>query len=182
MSSKLFSKQKLGSHIKLWCLRHSFKAIRYTLGKASLEEYSYCYQIHIIPYSILQLYTVLRQARGWNSFQFADFVLDVLKWRSIVRWATNIPPLPSVPVSCLDERQVYQNLLVPVVTVAWPTETIYRYMYHRNPLEVNSSVWFQGWFSHHLSLSTQALHSLSQAADVEVADHDKEEAEHDEYY
>lgn len=35
--------KKLGSHIKLWCLRHSFKAMRYTLWKASLGTYSYCY-------------------------------------------------------------------------------------------------------------------------------------------
>lgn len=54
LSSTLFSKQKLGSHIKLWCLRHSFKAMRYTLGKASLWKYSYCYQttsFHMVLYT-----------------------------------------------------------------------------------------------------------------------------------
>ena len=83
--------------------------------------------------------------------------------------SSKFPPLPSVSVSCLDERQVYQNLLVPVVTVAWPTE------------KSIGSQWFHLVHSRDLSLSTQSLHSLSQA-DVKDAHHDKEEVEDVEYY
>ena len=109
---------------------------------------------HSIWYSI----HVVMPSETLKFLPIPDFVLDVLKWRSIVRWVTKFPPVPWVPVSCLDGRQVSQNLLVPLVTVAWSTETICTITIHWKSVV---PIWFQGWFSLHASLSTRTLHSLS---------------------
>lgn len=99
---------------------------------------------HSIWYSI----HVVMPSETLKFLPIPDFVLDVVKWRSIVRWVTKFPPVPWVPVSCLDGRQVSQNLLVPVVTVAWSTETICTITIHWRSVV---PIWFQGWLSLHVS-------------------------------